>query len=487
MPSLIRDLASEVGDEHVLTEPDMLVGYTTDWTRRYHGDALCAVRPGSVQEVTAVLWACAAHGATVIPQGGNTGLVGGSVPAKARAPAPVPANGRAPASVPAAAPGPRPAPARSLGAVVLSTRRLRELGPVDTLGAQVTAGAGVTIAELRAHATAAGLEYGVNLASRDSATVGGTIATNAGGIVAIRYGATRSQLLGVEAVLADGSVISRLSGLAADNAGYDLAQLLVGSEGTLAVITAARLRLWPAESAAVTLLAGVDGIAAAAALYAQIRSLAPGLRAAEYFEAAGVELVREITGLPAPLSRPAPAYLLAEISGSTDDAERLAAIPSLEQAAVAVDAPGRAALWAYRERHTEAISTAGIPHKMDVAIPLTRIAAFRAELDEAVRDAADGAAGTGPSGPRVFVFGHIGAGNLHVNVLGPDPADSAVDETVMRLAAAHGGTISAEHGIGRAKAALLHLSRSQPEIAAMRAVKTALDPGGLLNPGVLLR
>jgi FAD/FMN-containing dehydrogenase len=456
---LLRDLAREVGDAHVLADPDLLAGYTTDWTRRYTGGALCAVRPGSAGQVAAVLRACADHGATVVPQGGNTGLVGGSVP---------PGVGR-----------------RGHGVVVLSTRRLRKLGPVDPLAAQVTADAGVTIADLRAHAAAAGLAYGVNLASRESATVGGTIATNAGGINAIRYGATRSQLLGVEAVLADGSIVSRLSGLAADNVGYDLAQLLAGSEGTLAVITAARLRLWPAEPAAVTLLAGVDGIAAAAALHAEIRALAPGLRAAEYVEAAGVELVRELTGLPAPLSRPAPAYLLAEVSGSADEAERLAAIPSLAEAAVALDAAGRAALWAYRERHTEAISAIGIPHKMDVAVPLARIAAFRAELDEAVRAAANGQGGAMPA-PRVFVFGHIGAGNLHVNVLGPDPADGTVDETVMRLAAAHGGTISAEHGIGRAKAALLHLSRSPSEIAAMRAVKAALDPGDLLNPGVLL-
>lgn len=456
---LLQDLAREVGDEHVLADPDLLAGYTTDWTRRYTGDALCAVRPGTTAQVAAVLRACAGHRATVVPQGGNTGLVGGSVP---------PGGGR-----------------RGHGVVVLSTRRLHELGPVDPLAAQVTAGAGVTIADLRAHAAAAGLAYGVNLASRESATVGGTIATNAGGINTIRYGSTRSQLLGIEAVLADGSIVSRLSGLAADNAGYDLAQLLAGSEGTLAVITAARLRLWPAEPVAVTLLAGVDDIAAAAALHAEIRALAPGLLAAEYVEAAGVELVCELTGLSAPLSRPAPAYLLAEVSGSADDAERLAAIPSLAQAAVAVDAAGRAALWAYRERHTEAISTVGIPHKMDVAVPLARIAAFRAELDQAVRAAANGRGGAAPA-PRIFVFGHIGAGNLHVNVLGPDPADGTVDETVMRLAAAHGGTISAEHGIGRAKAALLHLSRSPSEIAAMRAVKAALDPGDLLNPGVLL-
>jgi FAD/FMN-containing dehydrogenase len=464
---LIKDLVSEVGEEHVLTDPGLLDGYTTDWTRRYHGDALCAVRPASARQVSAVIRACGAHGAALVPQGGNTGLVGGSVP-------PSSGNGGGQADAVGHL-------SSQENIVVLSTRRLRELGPVDTLAAQVTAAAGVTIAELRAHAAASGLEYGVNLASRESATVGGTIATNAGGINTVRYGPTRAQLLGVQAVLADGSVVSHLSGLPTDNVGYDLAQLLAGSEGTLGVITAARLRLWPAGPGAVTLLAGVDGIAAAAELHAGIRSLIPGLRAAEYFEAAGVALVREVTGLPAPPVPASPGYLLAEFSGTLDDAERLAPLPALETAAIAADPPGRAALWAYRERHTEAISTAGIPHKMDIAVPLARIARFRAELDPAVRAAAPG----GPP-PRVFAFGHIGAGNLHVNVLGPDPADGAVDEAVMRLAAAHGGTISAEHGIGRAKAALLHLSRSPAEIAAMRAVKTALDPAGLLNPGVLL-
>ncbi|HEY2443964.1 MAG TPA: FAD-binding oxidoreductase [Streptosporangiaceae bacterium] len=465
MHDLMRDLAREVGDEHVLADPGMLAGYSTDWTRRYHGDALCAVRPGSAGQVAAVLRACAARGAAVVPQGGNTGLVGGSVPA---------------------GPAGRKGDGDGRPAVVLSASRLRSLGPVDELAAQVTAGAGVTIAGLHAHAAAAGLEYGVDLASRDSATVGGTIATNAGGIHTIRYGPTRSQLLGVEAVLADGSVLSRLSGLPADNAGYDLTQLLAGSEGTLAVITAARLRLWPAEPDAVTLLAGVGGIAAAVALHAQLRAVVPGLRAAEYLEAPGVELVCERAGLPPPLSRPAPAYLLAEFAGSLDDAERLAAIPALAEAAVAADPAGRAALWAYRERQTEVIGTAGIPHKMDVAVPVSRIAAFRADLDDAVRPAGRSLGGPPGGAPLLFVFGHIGAGNLHVNVLGPDREDDAVDEAVMRLATAHGGTISAEHGIGRAKAALLHLSRPAADIAAMRAVKAALDPVLLLNPGVLL-
>jgi FAD/FMN-containing dehydrogenase len=462
MNSLVRDLAAVVGAEHVLTEPDLTAGYTTDWTRRYRGDASCVVRPGSAGEVAETVRVCARHQVPVVPQGGNTGLVGGSVP--------------------------------SAGGVVVSARRLRRLDPVDTLTAQVTAGAGVTIAELRGHAAAAGFQYGVDLAARDSATVGGTIATNAGGIRTIRYGGTRAQLLGVEAVLADGSVISRLGGVQADNTGYDLAQLLVGSEGTLAVVTAARLRLWPAEPAAVTVLAGVDDIEAAATLQAEIRSLVPGVRAAEYFEAPGLALVREHTGLPAPLPRDYPGYLLIEAVGPPEHAERMAEIPLLQEAAVAVDIPGSAALWAYRERQTEAISAAGIPHKLDIAAPLTRLPALRAELDDTVK-AASGPPGrpgpavpsgaAAPDGPLTIVFGHIGVGNLHVNVLGPDPADQAVDEAVLRLAAAHGGTISAEHGIGRAKARSLSLNRSPEEIAAMRAIKTALDPSGLLNPGVL--
>jgi len=465
MRNLVADLDAITGPERVLGEPDVLAGYATDWTRRYRGTAACVVMPGSTDEVAAVLRICAEHGARVTPQGGNTGLVGGSVP-----------------------------PAQSAGqpSVILSTKRLTGLGPVDLTSGQVTAEAGVSIARLNGHAAAVGLRYGVDLASRDSATVGGTIATNAGGTHTIRYGPTRAQVAGVTAVLADGSVVSDLSGLTAGSTGYDLAQLLTGSEGTLGVITQARLLLRPAEPAAAVLLAGTAGIASAAEVLGLLRSAGPGLLAAEYIDARGMTLVRQSAGLPQPLPATHPGYLLAELAaapGREADylVEQIAPL-SLQDAAIAQDARGMAALWAYRERLTESIATVGIPHKVDVAVPIAELGAFCARLDNAVIAAAGPrpSAPTPAEPPHVIVFGHLGVGNLHVNVLGPDPDDSRVDEAVARLAAAHGGSVAAEHGVGRAKTSWLGWTRSERELAAMHAIKTALDPAGMLNPGVLL-
>jgi FAD/FMN-containing dehydrogenase len=456
--SLARELAEISGGGHVLVGTDLMAGYLTDWTGRYRGTASCVVRPGSAEEVAAVIRCCAGRGVPVVPQGGNTSLVGGSVPA--------------------ASPD---HPDRA--AVLLSTRRLDVLEPVDRTAGQIIAGAGASLGALRQRAAAAGMEYGVDLAARDSATVGGTIATNAGGIRAVRYGPTRSQLLGLQAVLADGTVLDNLGSRTAGSTGYDLTQLLAGSEGTLAVITAARLLLRPAEPVAAVLLAGTGGIEQAARLCGQIRAQLPGLRAAEYFDAAGLDLVCEAAGLPPPLAAAYPAYLLAEIPGDALDLQRLARVELPEDTWVAQDGRDSATLWAYRERLTEAISSAGIPHKIDVAVPADALGTFRAELDDVVRTAVGQA---GHRAPRVIVFGHIGVGNLHVNVLGPDPAQDSVDAAVARLAAAHGGSVSAEHGIGRAKAGWLRWSRSEAEIATMRAIKSALDPDGVLNPGVLL-
>ena len=453
---LAATLEAVVGPSQVLVDADLRAPYETDWTRRFSGPAALVVRPGSTAEVAAVLAACHAAGAAVVVQGGNTGLVGGGVPGPA---------------------GSGPAP------VLLSTARLDDLGDVDDAAGQVTAGAGVTLGRLQAAAEARGLVFPVDLAARDSATVGGMVATNAGGLHVLRYGSMRAQVVGLEAVLADGTVVSRLSGLVKDNTGYDLSQLLVGSEGTLAVITAARLRLQPAHPERVVALLGLPGTAAALTALDAVRRGAEGLQAAEIFYADGLDLVRRHARLGAPLSKEWPVYLLLEAAGLKDPSESLfEALATLDldddATALAADAAGAARLWAYREQHTEAISALGVPHKLDVTLPQSRLA----EFEPAVRTLVERVA----PGSRLVLFGHIGDGNLHVNVVGPPPEDETLDEAVLELVASMQGSISAEHGIGRAKAPWLHLSRSPEELAVMRAVKAAVDPGGRLNPGVLL-
>jgi len=460
---LAHSLSDIVGPTNVLVEPDLRAPFETDWTRRFGGPALLVVRPGSTEEVAATVRACADFRVAIVVQGGNTGLVGGGVPA----PGPV--------ATPA---GPDDRPV-----VIVSTIRLARLDPVDLVAAQVTAGAGVPLARLQEAATAAGLDFPVDLAARDSATVGGMVATNAGGLHVLRYGAMRAQVIGVEAVLADGSVVSRLSGLVKDNTGYDLSQLLVGSEGTLGIVTAARLRLVAAHPERVVALLGLPGTAEAVAVVDSLRRRVEGLQAAELFFDDGLELVRAHGGLPAPLSQPWTAYLVVECAGLTDPSEALfevlAELDLPESAtAVATEPAGRARLWAYRERHTEAISALGVPHKLDVTLPQSRLAEFSVEVRRVVEEAAPGS--------TVVLFGHVGDGNLHVNVVGPPPHDESVDDAVLRLVAAMHGSISAEHGIGRAKMRWLPLARSDSELAAMRALKTALDPDGLFNPGVLV-
>lgn len=444
---LAARLAAIAGPAHVLTDADLKASYESDWTRRYRGSARLVVRPATTEQVREVLAACAEAGAAVVPQGGNTGLVGGSVPRG--------------------------------GEVVLSLARLNALEPVDSTAAQVTAGAGVTLAQLRDHARAAGFGFGVDIASRQSATVGGMIATNAGGIRVLRYGPMRAQLIGIEAVKADGGIVRRLPGLAKDNTGYDLPGLLAGSEGTLAVITRARLRLIPQLTQRATALLAFDSVAAALAALSSIRPL-PSLEAVEVFFREGVDIVCGHTGLPLPFGKPRETYLLVECAANTDPLPELAA--ALEGAAfldsaIASDRPGRDALWAYRERHTESINAVGVPHKLDVALPLGNLGAFAGAVRERL-------AAHVPEAVPVL-FGHIADGNLHVNVLGLAPDDDRATDVVLRLVAELEGSISAEHGIGIAKTRWLHLTRSAEDIATMASIKRAFDPRGLLNPGVL--
>jgi FAD/FMN-containing dehydrogenase len=465
MPGLGRDrLAAEVaeivGGPHVLAEPDLMAGYIVDWTGRWRGPARFVARPATTDEVAAVVAVCARHGSPLIPQGGNTGLVGGGVPGAAAG------EGSGP-GLP----------------VVLSLGRLDGIEPIDTAARQVTVGAGVPLGGLQLAAEQTGLAFGVDLTARDTATIGGMVATNAGGVHVLRYGPMRAQVVGVEAVLAGGQVISRLQGLEKDNVGYDLSGLLVGSEGTLGVVTRARLRLVPRPRARVTALVGVAGTAAAVGLLANLDL--PSLSAAEIVYADGVERVCQLTGLALPFPMPSPAYLLLECAGPADPTDELAvALASagpVTDTAVATDSIGRAALWAYRERHAEmvaALAGAGAPHKLDVSVPLAHLAEFEANVRDRIGEVHPGAI--------AVLWGHVGDGNLHVNVVGPAPDDEAVDDAVLQLAASLGGSISAEHGIGRAKLRWLPLVRSPAEMAVLRSVKAALDPAGQLNPGVLV-
>jgi FAD/FMN-containing dehydrogenase len=447
---LLAWLRAVVGERNVLTDADVVAPYVVDWTGRFRGTTPAVVRPGTVDEVAAVVAACDESGATVVPQGGNTGLVGGGVPLH--------------------------------NEIVLSMQRLRDLGPVDQRAGQVTAQAGVTLGALQSHARAAGWEYGVDLGARDSATVGGTIATNAGGVHVIRHGATRRQLLGYEAVLADGRVLRRLDGLEKDNTGYDLGALLCGSEGTLAVVTAARLRLVPKAEHVVVALLAFDAVDDALDAVGHLRRCVDTVDAIEFFLASGVDLVTATYDIAPPFASGHHAFVLVEAAASTDPTETLATAvdecPRVADVAVATEPAQRAHLWRYREAHTEAINTLGAPHKLDVTLPADALADFVARVPATVEAVVPGA--------RTWLFGHAGDGNIHVNVTGVAPDDERVTGAVLRLVADLHGSISAEHGIGTAKRAWVHLTRSAEELGVFRAIKHALDPRGTLNPNVLL-
>jgi FAD/FMN-containing dehydrogenase len=445
---LAAALADVVGAGHVLTDPELKAGYEHDWTGRFAGRARLVVRPGSTDEVARVVEACAAAGAAIVAQGGNTGMVGSSVP-------------------------------RS-GEVILSLARLTEIEAVDAATGQVSVGAGATLAALQEAARHHGLDAALDFPARDSATIGGAVACDAGGPRALRYGTARARVAGLEAVLADGAVVSRLSGLAKDNAGYDLPALLVGSEGTLAVITRVRWRLAPLLGARVAALVGLRSIEEAASLLSALRAGAPSLESCDFFMQEGMRLVLDHQRRESPLRTRSPVYVLCECAARSDPTEELAdalATAGAEDAVIADDTASRERLWALREGHAEAIGAAGVPHKLDVGVPLAELPRFVDAIPRAVGQ-------TG--GERAIVFGHLGDGNVHVNVLGADPNDEAVDDAVLKLVLECGGTISAEHGVGVAKARWLERARGRAEVAAMRAIKDALDPQGLLNPGAVL-
>ena len=445
---LARALTEVVGAANVLSHPTDVAGHTCDWTGAFRGRTPMVVRPRSTPEVAGVVLACRESGHALVTQGGNTGLVGGGVPLQ--------------------------------GEVVLSTRRLNAPPSVDLSSTQAQVWAGTPLQVLQDTAAEYDLRYGVDLASRGSATVGGNIATNAGGLRVMRFGDTRAQLVGVEAVLGTGAVVSHLSGLTRDNTGYSLPSLLAGSEGTLGVVTRAVVRLGPRVRDWAVGLLGFSGVASAVVAAQAVRRSGDGVCAVELMTRGGVDLVAEVSGRRPPLAG-AEAFLLVETCGpgaAQALSEAVECLTGVLDGVLAETRASRQRLWAWRESHTECINTLGPPVKMDVTLPGESLADFVEVVGRTVGRAAPGA--------RTFLFGHAADGNVHVNVTGALERAIAVQDAVFTLVGEYGGSISTEHGIGTAKRAWLHLVRSPEEIAAFRSIKAALDPAGILNPGVLL-
>jgi FAD/FMN-containing dehydrogenase len=461
--AIVDELRTIVGHSQVLVDADQRASFEVDWTGRYRGVCAAVVRPGSTEEVAGVARACGALGVAIVPQGGNTGLVGGSVPRSAT-------DGSTDPDRPV---------------VVLSLTRLDHLGPVDAASMQVTAGAGVTLSRWRAHAHVAGLDAPLDFAARDTATIGGAIATNAGGSRVLRFGTMRNQVVGVEAVLASGEVVGSLAGLPKETAGMHWPSLVAGSEGTLAIVTAARLRLVPRFEHTVTAMVAMSSIAGAVDLLGHLRRSVPSLDAVEFVQPAALGLVADHLDRRPPVTVPADGTcLVVDCADHHDPTSQLAdalGAPGVTDAVVTTDAAQRRELIEFRDRISEAIALAatasGTPtFKLDVAVPLGSLADVLTVAQSAADD----------DGARLIPFGHLAEGNAHLNFL--DTSDTArVADTVLRAVAQRGGTISAEHGIGVAKAPWLDLIRSSADLAAQRAVKHALDPDRILNPGVLGR
>lgn len=469
---LLEALRQAVGHAHVLTHEDTstdLSRWERDWRGRAHGRALAVVQPQSTAEVAAVVKACAAHGASLVPQGGNTGLVVGSVPD---------GTGQQ---------------------VVLSTMHLNRVRALDAANRTLTVEAGCVLQTVQDVAREAGFLFPLSLAAQGSCTIGGNLATNAGGTQVLRYGNTRDLCLGLEVVSADGEVWQGLSGLRKDNTGYDLRHLMIGSEGTLGIITAATLKLFDAPAAQLTAWASVPSLSAAVDLLGLAqRQLGAGLTGFEVMGQFALSLVdKHFPQLRVPAWADTSYAVLLELSDTESDAHAHEQLELLlgqaietgfaSDAIVASNLAQAQGFWHVRESISMAQAEEGLNIKHDISLPISRIPAFCAETDERLTQAF--------AGVRIVNFGHLGDGNLHYNVqapLGLDPAvflstqESAVNALVFEQVRAHGGSISAEHGIGSLKAHTLPEYKDPVALDWMRRIKSALDPDNRLNPGRVL-
>jgi FAD/FMN-containing dehydrogenase len=452
-----------------LVAPENAVGMLNDERGLYRGAAALVVRPASVDECAAVVRVCCAAGIGVVPQGGNTGYCGGATPFDARA------------------------------QILLSLARLNRVREIDTVGFTMTAEAGVVLANAQGAARERGLLFPLSIGSEGSAQLGGNLSTNAGGLAVLRYGMTRDLVLGLEVVLPNGEVLSDLKGLRKDNTGYDLKALFLGAEGTLGVITAAVLKLFPEPRARATAWLAVKDVAAACGLLGSARrESGDQVVSAEYVSRRSLELVlRHVEGARDPFDEPREHYLLLELASSdTEDflrakLERILSAGLDEGAvldgAIAQSEAQRAALWRLRERVPEAERRNGGSVKHDVSVRISRIPELIARAEPALARIAP---------HRLSIYGHIGDGNLHFNVLPPVGQTLAVfregpagklSACVHDVAADLGGSFSAEHGVGLLKIDELERYKSKEALALMRALKNALDPAGIMNPGKMLR
>ena len=447
----IAELKSLLGSGRISEDEDIIKTYSDDWTGRYRGSARAVISPQSTDEVAEILNWCSTNQVGVVPQGGNTGMVGGSTPLN--------------------------------GELIISLRKMKNVNFSDTNDNQIVAEAGATLLEIQNLALERSMIYGVDFAARDSATIGGTIATNAGGLNVLRYGTTRRQIISVEAVTGTGEIIGNLNGLDKDNTGYHLPSLLCGSEGTLAIVTRAKLRLRPKPKENVSILFGLDTIQDAVNLTEACVSTSMEIIACELFFQKGVDLVREAYDLQPLWNNRNSIYLLCEFAGDLGVLDRLnenvlgEMLRTHDSILVATSDRERQRLWQYRELHTLAISNKGIPLKLDVTIPLGNLTHF---LDSI-------ATICGNINPLSipYVFGHSADGNMHLNILQSEPNVAEMEEEILKFVVSLDGSISAEHGIGRAKAPYLHLQRNEEEIRLFREMKKAFDPKGILNPDVI--
>lgn len=467
-PSLIDALMRVVGADHCLRAGDAgQEAYLREWRDRYIGKSPMVVRPGATAEVSAILQLCNEARVGVVPQSGNTGLVGGQIPDE------------------------------SGMQIVLSLNRMRTIRSVDRDGFTLTAEAGVPLATVQAAAEEHGLMFPLSMASEGSACLGGNLATNAGGLGVVAHGTARALTLGIEAVLADGRVLGGLSGLKKDNTGYDLRDLLIGSEGTLGIITAATVKLVSAPGDVATALVALPSMGAMVPFYrlAQARAAA-GLTAYEFMSARAMEFVRKHgQALPSLVDLNAPCFVLLEASTAEGGRAQLLLEGLLSDAfsdglisdaQVAASKTQAQALWRLREQMSDIQKFEGGSIKHDVSLPVGRVPEFLERAAVLVEELCPGA--------RPVPFGHLGDGNVHYNVSQPVGMDRArylelwelMSSRIHDLVTAMGGSISAEHGIGRMKRAELRRLKDPVALDLMRAVKAAFDPNGILNPGKVL-